>query len=134
MPSFMNTLGARPRGGQWRFRHVFRWSDALGRLDVTDAGLIDFSSCSEILLTVTPRDPLCLFWSGWWSGRWSKPPAVLSAAKSIGTLVVSSPGILEAVFPAGSLLTFPPGLYDVRVAVTIGPETEEIFREPIEFA
>ncbi len=41
---------------------------------------------------------------------------------------------MEAVFPAGSLLTFPRGLYDVSVAVTIGPESEEIFREPIEFA
>ena len=134
MPSFTNTLGARPRSGQWRFRHIFRWSDALGRLDVTEAGLIDFSNCSEILLTVTPRDPRCRSWSGWWSGCWSEPPAVLSAAKSAGTLAVWNPGTLESVFPAGSLLAFPPGLYDVRVAVTIGPETEEIFREPIEFA
>lgn len=134
MPSFMNTLGARPRGGQWRFRHVFRWSDALGRLDVTDAGLIDFSNCSEILLTVTPRDPRHHGWGECWSGCSSEPQPVLSAAKSTGTLAISNPGILEAVFPAGSLLTFPPGLYDVRVAVTIGPETEEIFREPIEFA
>lgn len=134
MPSFMNTLGARPRGGQWRFRHVFRWSDPLGRLDVTDAGLIDFSNCSEILLTVTPRDSQQRRWCGWWAGSWAEPQPVLSAALSTGTLAVSNPGILEAVFPAGSLLAFPPGLYDVRVAVTIGPETEEIFREPIEFA
>jgi len=134
MPSFMNTLGARPRGGQWRFRHVFRASDALGRLDVTDAGLIDFSGCSEILLTVTPRDPRHRAWCGWWTGRWAEPVPVLSAAMSTGTLKLSNPGILEAVFPAGSLLTFPSGLYDVRVAVTIGPETEEIFREPVEFA
>ena len=134
MPSFMNTLGARPRGGQWRFRHVFRASDALGRLDTTDAGLIDFSSCSEILLTVMPRDPRHQCWCGWWAGLRAEPQPVLSAALSTGMLTVSNPGILEAVFPAGSLLAFPPGLYDVRVAVTIGPETEEIFREPIEFA
>ena len=134
MPSFMNTLGARPRGWQWRFRQVFRASDALGRLDVTDAGLIDFSTCSEILLTVTPRDPRHSCWSGWWNGCGFGPPPVLTAAMSTGTLAVFNPGILEAVFPAGSLLAFPPGLYDVRVAVTIGPETEEIFREPIEFA
>lgn len=134
MPSFMNTLGARPRGGQWRFRHVFRASDALCRLDVTDAGLIDFSGCSEILLTVTPRDPRHRSWFAYWTGCWSEPQPVLSASMSTGALKVSNPGILEAVFPAGSLLCFPPGLYDVRVAVTIGPETEEIFREPIEFA
>jgi len=134
MPSFMNTLGARPRGGQWRFRHVFRASDALGRLDTTDAGLIDFSSCSEVLLTVTPRDPRHRGPADCWSGCWAEPPAVLSAALSKGTLTVSNPGLVEAVFPAGSLLVFPPGVYDVRVAVTIGPETEEIFREPVEFA
>lgn len=134
MPSFMNTLGARPRGGQWRFRQVFRARDALGRVDTSDTGLVDFASCSEILLTVTPRDPRHRRCSGWWSGQCSEPEPVLSAALSAGTLIASNPGILEAVFPAGSLLAFPPGLYDVRVAVTIGPETEEIFREPIEFA
>ena len=134
MPSFMNTLGAKPRCGQWRFRHVFRAADSLGRLDVTDAGLIDFSGCSEVLLTVTPRDPRHHCWGGWWTGAWSEPQPVLSAAMTTGTLKVVNPGFVEAVFPAGSLLAFPPGLYDVRVAVTIGPETEEIFREPIEFA
>lgn len=129
MPSFMNTLGARPRRGQWRFRHSFRASDALGRLDVTDAGLIDFSTCSEILLTVTPRDlrHQCRHECG------LGPAPVLSASLSTGTLTAANPGILEALFPVGSLLGFPPGLYDVAVTVTIGPETEEIFREPIEF-
>jgi hypothetical protein len=134
MPSFMNTLGARPRASQWRFRHVFRVSDAGGRLDVTDAGLLDFGGCSEILLTVTPRDPRHRCRDGWgWCGS-PEPVPVLTAALSTGTLDASNPGILEAVFPAGSLLAFPPGLYDARVIVTIGPETEEIFREPIEFA
>ena len=133
MPSFMNTLGARPRGGQWRFRHIFRSADALGRLDVTDAGLIDFSGCSEVLLTVTPRDPRHHCRGGGWAGTCSEPQPVLSAAMTTGTLTVVNPGFVESVFPLGSLLAFPPGLYDVRVAVTIGPETEEIFREPVEF-
>lgn len=128
MPSFMNTLGAVSRQGQWRFRHVFRGADARGRLDVSDAGLIDFSTCSEVLLTVTPRAPH----RGCWGGLDADP--VLSASFRAGTLVVSNPGIVEAVFPSGSLLDVLPGLYDARVFVTIGPETEEIFREPVEFA
>ncbi len=35
---------------------------------------------------------------------------------------------------AGSLFVSNPGLYDVRVFITIGPETEEIFCEPVELA
>lgn len=126
MPSFMNTLGAVSRRGQWRFRHVFRSADERGRLDVTDAGLIDFSTCSEVLLTVTPRAPR--------RGGWSEADPVLAASLAAGTLVVSNPGIVEAVFPQGALHCLPPGIYDARVFVTIGPETEEIFCEPVEFA
>ncbi|MCJ2107842.1 hypothetical protein MKK70_21175 [Methylobacterium sp. E-041] len=136
MPSFMNTLGAVSRRGQWRFRHVFRSADPAGRLDITDAGLIDFSAASDVVLTVTPRAPK---WRELWC--WSSigccagdAPPVLLASLSTGTLVVSNPGLVEALFPAGSLLAIPPGLYDVRVSVTIGPETAEIFDEPIEFA
>ncbi|MEN3229178.1 hypothetical protein PUR21_16295 [Methylorubrum rhodesianum] len=138
MPSFMNTLGAVSRLGQWRFRHVFRSADERGRLDVTDAGLVDFSTCSEVLLTVTPRAPHRGCWSGHaphrgcWSGH--APEPVMTASLAAGSLVVSNPGLVEAVFPVGSLLDVPPGLYDVRVLVTIGPETEEIFCEPVEFA
>ena len=128
MPSFMNTLGAVSRRGQWRFRHVFRGADERGRLDVTDAGLIDFSTCSEVLLTVTPRAPH----RGCWSGH--APEPVMTASSATGSLVVSNPGLVEAVFPAGSLLDVPPGLYDARVFVAIGPETEEVFCEPVEFA
>lgn len=126
MPSFMNTLGAVSRRKQWRFRHVFRGADERGRLDITDAGLIDFSTCSEVELTVTPRAPH--------RGCWEEAAPVLAASLAAGTLVVSNPGIVEAVFPDGSLLCIPPGLYDVRVSVTIGPEAEEIFCEPVEFA
>lgn len=127
MPSFMNTLGAVSRRGQWRFRHVFRSADERGRLDITDAGLIDFSACSEVALEVTPRAPHrgC-------SGR--EPEPVLAASLASGTLVVSNPGLVEAVFPAGSLFDVAPGLYDVRIFVTIGPETEQVFCEPVEFA
>lgn len=128
MPFFMNTLGAVSRRGQWRFRHVFRGADEHGRLDVSDAGLIDFSICSEVRLDVTPRAPHRGCWSGF------DPAPVLTASLTAGTLVVSNPGIVEAVFPEGSLHCLPPGLYDARVFVTIGPETEEIFCEPVEFA
>ncbi|MDV2984153.1 UNVERIFIED_CONTAM: hypothetical protein Q9R58_07550 [Methylobacteriaceae bacterium AG10] len=124
----MNTLGAVSRRGQWRFRHVFRGADGRGRLDVTDAGLIDFSTCSEVALEVTPRAPH----RGCWSSFDPKP--VLAASLTSGTLVVSNPGLVEVVFPTGSLLCLPSGLYDVRVFVTIGPETEEVFCEPVEFA
>ncbi|TFZ59299.1 hypothetical protein E4V01_07535 [Methylorubrum sp. Q1] len=128
MPSFMNTLGAVSRRGQWRFRHVFRAGDARGRLDLTDAGLIDFSTCSDVALEVTPRAPH----RGGCAGR--EPLPLLAASLASGTLVVSNPGLVEAVFPAGSLNDVPPGLYDTRVFVTIGPETEEVFCEPVEFA
>ncbi|GLS44357.1 hypothetical protein [Methylobacterium brachythecii] len=134
MPAFMNTLGGVSRRGQWRFRHVFRSANERGQLDVTDAGLIDFSTASDVVLTVVPREPVqprawCFELGGCHGHR-----PVLMAALSAGTLAVSNPGIVEALFPRGSLLGFPPGLYDVRVSVTIGPETEEIFNEPIEFA
>ena len=126
MPSFMNTLGAVSRLGQWRFRHVFRGANARGQLDISDEGLIDFSTCSEVALTVTRRAPH--------RGCWREPEPALAASLTAGTLVVSNPGLVEAVFPAGSLLDLCPGLYDVRVFVTIGPETEEVFCEPVEFA
>ncbi|QDI83145.1 hypothetical protein E8E01_23400 [Methylorubrum populi] len=126
MPSFMNTLGAVSRLGQWRFRHVFRGADERGRLDVSDNGLIDFSTCSEVELTVTPRAPH--------RGCWAGAAPVLAASLTAGTLVVSNPGLVEAVFPDGSLSCLPPGLYDARVFVTIGPEREQIFCEPVEFA
>jgi hypothetical protein len=133
MPSFMNTLGAVSRRGQWRFRHVFRSATPDDRLDISDAGLIDFSRASDLVLTVTPRPPVRRHACDWgWTG--GDPASIFSASWSAGTLVVSNPGIVEAVFPAGTLLNFPPGLYDVRVSVTIGPETAEIFDEPIEFA
>lgn len=131
MPSFMNTLGAVSRRGQWRFRHVFRSADAAGGLDTTDDGLIDFSSCSEVALIVALRAAH----HGFWANKTCETVAPLLAASfSNGTLVVSNPGLVEALFPAGSLLAIPAGLYDVRVSVTIGPETAEIFDEPIEFA
>lgn len=127
MPSFMNTLRAVSRRGQWRFRQVLRGADERGRLDITDAGLIDLSTCSDVALEVTPRAPH--------RGRAGRePPPVLSASLASGTLIVSNSGLVEAVFPAGSLLDVPPGLYDARIFVTIGPETEEIFCEPVEFA
>jgi hypothetical protein len=59
---------------------------------------------------------------------------VLAASLAAGSLVVSNPGLVEVVFPHGSLLDVPPGLYDARIFVTIGPETEEVFCEPVEFA
>ncbi|QIJ77123.1 hypothetical protein GU700_22655 [Methylobacterium sp. NI91] len=123
----MNTLGALSRQGQWRFRHVFRGADERGRLDVSDAGLIDFSNCSEVALTVTPRPP----YRG--CGANGAGP-VLAASLAGGTLFVSNPGLVEAVFPAGSLTDLCPGIYDARIFVTIGPETEEVFCEPVEFA
>ncbi len=91
MPSFMNTLGTVSRRGQWRFRHVFRALDGLGRLDISDAGLIDFSTCSEITLRVTPRAPQGRCWGAWWGGPCAEPAPVLAAALSAGTLKVMNP-------------------------------------------
>lgn len=122
----MNTLGAVSRLGQWRFRHVFRSADECGRLDFTDAGLTDFSACSKVLLTVTPRAPRL--------GCWGEADPVMTASLAAGSLVVSNPGFVEAVFPVGSLLDVPPDLCDARVFITVGPETEQIFCEPVEFA
>jgi hypothetical protein len=138
MSSYLNTLGSVSRRGQWRFREVLRAERADGRVDLTDDGLIDFASASEIVLTVTRRPPVrhqawCGPAFGWADGYCASAP-VLSASLSAGTLVVSNPGIVEAVFPAGSLLGFAPGIYDVRIAITIGAETAEIFEEPVALA
>lgn len=120
----MNTLGSVPRRGQWRFRRIFRGADARGRLDVADDGLIDFSTCSEVAFTVTPRAPH--------RGCWNERDPVLSASLTAGTLVVANPGIVEAMFPESALRDIPPGLYDVRIDVTVGAETSEIFDEPVD--
>ena len=138
MPSFMNTLGSVSRRGQWRFREILRGIRADGRIDLSDDGLIDFTSASDIVLTVTRRPPFrhqdcCGSASGWANGD-RAPAPVLNASLSAGTLLASNPGIVQAVFPAGALLSFAPGIYDVRISITIGPETAEIFDEPIEFA
>ncbi|KQP61122.1 hypothetical protein ASF41_22905 [Methylobacterium sp. Leaf111] len=134
----MNTLGAVSRRGQWRFRHVFRSATPDDRLDISDAGLIDFSRASDLVLSVTRRPPVQhRAWCGPVFGSadsYCEPAPVLSASLTTATLIVSNPGLVEALFPAGSLLGLRPGLYDVRILVTIGPETAEIFDEPIEFA
>ena len=138
MPSYLNTLGSVSRRGQWRFREILRAVRADGRVDVSDDGLIDFASASDIVLTVTRRPPVQhQAWCGpafGWSDGYRAPAPVLTASLSAGTLLVSNPGIVEALFPAGALLAFAPGLYDVRISVTIGPETAEIFDEPVAFA
>lgn len=126
--AFRNALGTVSRMGQWRFRRVLRASLPDGRLDLSDDGLIDFSACSEILLTVTPRPPF----GG--QRRGLDPDPVLAASMTAGTLVVSNPGIVEALFPTGWSASVPPGLYDARVLVTVGPETAAIFDEPVEIA
>lgn len=126
MPSFMNTLGAVSRRGQWRFRRLLRASDARGQVDISDDGLLDFSGCSEILIEVAPRASH----RGWQLGRDAEP--VLTASLSAGTVFVSNPGIVETVFADGALSCVPTGLYDVRILVSIGPETEQVFCEPIE--
>ncbi len=138
MPAYLNTLGSVSRRGQWRFREVLRVVRVDGRVDGSDNGLIDLASASELLLTVTRRHPIRhQAWCGAVFGSddgFCEPAPVLTASLSAGTLFVSNPGVVEAVFPAGSLRGFPPGIYDVRLTVTIGPETAEIYDEPVEFA
>ena len=138
MPSYLNTLGSVSRRGQWRFREILRARRADGRVDVSDDGLVDFASASDIILTVTRRPPIRhQAWCGPAFGSadgYCAPVPVLSASLSAGTLTALNPGIVEAVFPAGTLLQFAPGLYDVRISIRIGPETAEIFDEPVAFA
>ncbi|KQU17733.1 hypothetical protein ASG63_09600 [Methylobacterium sp. Leaf94] len=138
MPSYLNTLGSVSRRGQWRFREILRAVRADGRVDVSDEGLIDFSTASDIVLTVTRRPPVQhQAWCGPVYGSadgYCAPAPVLSASLAAGSLTVSNPGIVEALFPAGTLLGFRPGLYDVRISITIDSETAEIFDEPIAFA
>lgn len=126
--AFLNALGAVSRHGQWRLRLVLRAGFHDGRLDLSDAGLIDFSTAS-LRLTVTPRPPLhgC---RSTWCGH--EPEPALSANSADGSLFVSNPGIVEALFPSGWSACIPPGLYDVRVLMTVGPETARIFDEPVE--
>ncbi|GAA0267182.1 hypothetical protein LNAOJCKE_2981 [Methylorubrum aminovorans] len=121
--AFLNTLGAVPRCGQWRLRLVLRTGSSDGRLDLSEAGLIDFSAASDVALHVVRRDGRC-------TGHDHLP--LLTASASAGTLFVSNPGIVEALFPTGWSACVPPGLYDVRVLTTVGPETALIFSEPVE--
>lgn len=127
--AFLNALGSVSRHGQWRLRRVLRARLPDGRLDLSDAGLIDFSTASEVLLTVTPRPPL--------GPRCAErcehvPRPVLSASMSGGTLLVSNPGIIEALFPVGWATAVPRGFCDVRILMTVGPETACIFEQPVE--
>lgn len=132
---FLNALGSVSRHGQWRFRRVFRASLPDGRLDMSDAGLIDFSAASLVRLTVVPRPPYRrVGWDGDFCGseHWPEARPILSASTADGTLLVRNPGIIEALFPDGWSRSVPPGLYDVRLLVTIGPETAEILNQPVE--
>lgn len=122
--AFLNALGRVSRHGQWRFRHVFRVADPTGRLDLSDDGLIDFSQVSDLVLTLTPRRPLI--------GPCCRAEPVLTASIRAGTLLVLSPGVLEALFPDGWSACVPSGLYDLRMSVTVGPETATILDEPVE--
>lgn len=126
--AFLNALGAVSRLGQWRLRLVLRAGFADGRLDLSHGGLIDFSTAS-LLLTVTPRPP---FGTCRAIACGHDPEPVLSASSANGTLLISSPGIVEALFPSGWSACVPPGLYDVRVFMTVGPETACIFDNPVE--
>lgn len=130
--AFLNALGRVSRRGQWRLRRIMRAALPDGRLDLTDSGLIDFSSASLIRLTVSARAPELCRGGPHWNGCWHGPEPVLSASTADGALFVSNPGILEAVFPDGWSACVPPGLYDVRVLLTVGSETAEIFDEPVE--
>lgn len=134
MPAFLNTLGSVSRRGQWRFRQTLRAKRTDGRVDVSDDGLIDLDGASDLVLTVTPRAPLGRNGCSAKLGCGDAPVPVLTASLAADTLQVRSPGFVEALFPRGRLLAFLPGIYDVRLAITIGPETAEIFDEPIEFA
>jgi len=92
MASYMNTLGAVSRRGQWRFRHIFRSGTANGRLDTSDAGLIDFSTASNVVFTVTRRHPVqhhawCKPVFGSADG-YCEPAPVLSASLATDTLMV----------------------------------------------
>lgn len=121
--AFLNTLGAVSRVGQWRLRLVLRVNFPDGRLDLSEAGLIDFSAASDVVLHVVPRDAC---------GADRDPCPVLAASTSAGTLFVSNPGIVEALFPFGWSARVPPGVYDVQVLMTVGPESALIFNEPVE--
>lgn len=125
--AFLNTLGRVSRHGQRRFRHVFRASAVDGRLDLTDNGLIDLGNASAVTLTVSERAS----YPGW-SRPGCEPCVVASAALADGSLSVFNPGFVEAVFPAGWAANVAPGLYDLRITVTIGPETACILDEPVE--
>ncbi|KQO90915.1 hypothetical protein ASF36_22055 [Methylobacterium sp. Leaf90] len=122
--AFLNALGRVSRRGQWRLRRSFRAADPTGRLDLSDDGLIDFSRASDLVLTVSPRPPV--------GGSRCQAEPVLTVSMRAGTLFVLNPGFVEALFPDGWSAEIPPGLYDVRLMVTIGPETAEIFDEPVE--
>lgn len=131
--AFLNALGRVSRRGQWRLRGIMRAALPDGRLDLADSGLIDFSAASLVRLTLTPRAPeACRGVLG--CGDRRDPDPVLSASTADGTLLVSNPGIIEALFPDGWSRCVPPGLYDVRILLTVGSETAEIFDEPVEIA
>ena len=136
MHAYLNTLGTVSRRGQWRFRQVLRARRADGRLDTTDAGLVDFTSVTAALLTASPRMPVIR--AGYCTVPYGpdargEPAPVLAASLADGSLRLYGPGIVEALFPAGSLLAFPRGIYDVRILLTIGPETSEVFDEAVSF-
>jgi hypothetical protein len=58
MPSCLNTLGSVSRRGQWRSREILWAVRADGRVDVSDDGLIDFSTASDVVSTVMRRPPV----------------------------------------------------------------------------
>ncbi len=103
--AFLNAMGAVSRHGQWRLRRVLRSSLPDGRLDLSDAGLFDLSAAhrrgasgrAPAVAPALPDDVL-----------WRRPFPVLVAAATAGTLVVSNPGIVEALFRSDGRPVFRP--------------------------
>lgn len=126
--AFINTLGRVSRHGQWRLRGTLRAMAIDGRLDLGEDGLFGFENVSAAVLLVTPRPP----YQGW--GGCNEPPVVLSASLADETLTLLSPGFFEALFPSGWSASVPPGDYDVRLFLTIGPETARVYDEPVTLA
>ena len=127
--SYLTARGTVSRHGQWRVRRGLRARDARGRLDMSDNGLVDLSTADRVTLGVYRRAPFLHRWCGTSLGASDGP--ILAGSSADGTLFVSSPGVVERLFPDGWGASVPPRLYDVRITVTVGPEPALIADDPV---
>ncbi|WP_157080668.1 hypothetical protein [Methylobacterium variabile] len=114
------------------------WRDTLTFPEVSDGTLTDFS-VALLEMRVVPEgcraDRDDYGWRRVDRGDWARASlTATTAGTGQGTLTVIGPSAVLFYFPAEIMRSQRPGVHEVSISATIGPETAEILREKVVFA